>query len=170
MLRGCGPVCTLRTQLYGFLPLTLRGQKRPLLETMMSPCVQLTAQNRDWLLLGSSRRALTVLLPGLDQADCGGLCGRAMLRNKWLEYTFCHCVGCCVLFKLQHTVEETRIFFLKATVFLPMGEMIIITKIYELALVRNFLSSDYLKGLYLRHKMISDGGWQDTQLFVFVKG
>lgn len=51
-----------------------------------------------------------------------------------------------------------------------MGEMIIITKIYELALVRNFLSSDYLKGLYLGHKMISDGGWQDTQLFMFAKG
>lgn len=59
---------------------------------------------------------------------------------------------------------------MKATVSLSMGEMIIITKIYELALVRNFLSSDYLKGLYLRHKMIPDGGWQDTQLFMFAKG
>ena len=59
---------------------------------------------------------------------------------------------------------------MKATVSLSMGEMIIITKIYELALVRNFLSSDYLKGLYLGHKMISDGGWQDTQLFMFAKG
>lgn len=76
---------------------------------------------RDQLLL-----ALTVLLPALDQADCSGFCGRAMLRNKWLENTLGQRVDWFVHFKLKHILEKSKtdFFFFKATISLPTGEVI----------------------------------------------
>lgn len=89
---------------------SLKWSSRGLYWQPWCPLVQQLQKWRDQLLL-----ALTVLLPALDQADCSGFCGRAMLRNKWLENTLGQRVDWFVHFKLKHILEKSKtdFFFLR---------------------------------------------------------